>query len=149
MASVSWSFALRGPGEKPLKGLKVKIREQTNTGDFVAAICYRLPDQEEQVEGSLLSTAASQALVLVGNFNLPCVWWKGNRAGSRQSRRFWNVADGFFMQVIEESTREGALLDLSLVNKGELIRELKAAGNLGCSVQELVEFKILSGVQDK
>lgn len=51
--------------------------------------------------------------------------------------------------MIDESTREGALLDLSLTNKEELIRELKAAGNLGCSVQELVEFKILAGVQDK
>lgn len=46
---------------------------------------------------------------------------------------------------MDESAREGALLDLSLMNKEELIRELKAAGNLGCRVQELVEFKILSG----
>lgn len=41
VASISRSFAVRGTGEKPLKGLKVKIREQTNTGDFMAGICYR------------------------------------------------------------------------------------------------------------
>lgn len=46
---------------------------------------------------------------------------------------FWNAADHFFTQVIDESTREGALLDLSLTNKEELIRELKAAGNLGAA----------------
>lgn len=50
---------------------------------------------------------------------------------------------------MDEPTREGALLDLSLMNKEELIRELKADGNLGCSDQELVEFKILRSVQDK
>lgn len=86
VASISRSFAVHGTGEKPLEGLKVKIREQTNTGEFMAGICYRLPDQEEKVEGSLLSTTGSQALVLVGNFNRPSIWWKGNRAGSRQSR---------------------------------------------------------------
>lgn len=43
-----------GTGEKPVESLLINIREQTNTGDFVAAICYRLPDQEEQVDESLL-----------------------------------------------------------------------------------------------
>lgn len=41
VASISRSFAVRGTGEKPLEGLKVKIREQTNTGDFMAGMCYR------------------------------------------------------------------------------------------------------------
>jgi len=44
----------RGTGEKPVESLWVKITEQTNTGDFVAGICHRLPDQEQQVDGSLL-----------------------------------------------------------------------------------------------
>lgn len=43
-----------GTGEKPFESLWVKIGEQTNMGDFTASICYRLPDQEEQVVGSLL-----------------------------------------------------------------------------------------------
>lgn len=74
---------------------------------------------------------------------------KATGLGAGSPGDFWNTANHFFAQVIDESTREGALLDLSLTNKEELIRELKAAGNLGCSVQELVEFKILAGVQDK
>lgn len=85
----------------------------------------------------------------MGSFKHPSMWWKVNRAGSKQSRRFLeSVADSFFTQVMDEPTRQGALLDLSLMNKEELIRELKADGNLGCSVQ-LVEFKILRSVQDK
>lgn len=38
-------------------------------------------------------------------------------------------------------TRGGAPLDLSLANKEELIREVKADGNLGCIFQKLVDFK--------
>lgn len=70
------SFAVRETGEKPLEGLKAKIRGQTNTADFVAAICYRLlpVDQEGQVEGSLLSTSGSQALGLMGSFNHSDIW---------------------------------------------------------------------------
>lgn len=80
----------------------------------------------------------------------PHVWWEGNRAGSRQSRRVLESAAGsFFTQVVDEPAREGALLDLSLVNKEELIRELKADGKVGCSIQELMKFKILRSVQDK
>lgn len=83
-----------------------------------------------------------------GILTSPLTGGKATGLGAGSPGDFWNVADNFFIQVIEESTREGALLDLSLINKEEPIRELKAAGNLGCSVQELVEFKILSGVQD-
>lgn len=86
----------------------------------------------------------------MGNFNQPGIWWKGNRAGCKQSRRLLqSVPDHFFTEAIDELTRRGALLDLSLMNKEELIRDLKADGNFGCSVQELVEFKILRSVQDK
>lgn len=43
----------RGTGEKPVGSLWVKVREQTNTGNFMAGNCYRLPDQEH-VDRSLL-----------------------------------------------------------------------------------------------
>lgn len=74
---------------------------------------------------------------------------KATGLGAGSPGDFWNVADNFLVQVVDESAREGTLLDLSLMNKEEAIRELKAAGNLGCSAQEMVKFKKLSGVQDK
>lgn len=68
----------------------------------------------------------------------------GNRAGFKQSRRFLEtVEDNFFTRAVDEPARGGVLLDLSLTNKEELIREVKADGNLGCSVQGLVKFKKL------
>ncbi|KAJ7402512.1 hypothetical protein BTVI_85792 [Pitangus sulphuratus] len=111
--------------------------------------CYRLTDPEEQVDGSLLSTTGSQALYLWGTLTTPVSGGKATGLGASSPGDFWNAAENFFIQVIVEPTREGTLLDLSLMNKEELVRELEADGNLGCSVQDLVEFKILSGVQDK
>jgi len=49
------------------------------------------------------------------------------------------------MQVAEEPTRKGALLDLVLTNKEGLVEDVKAGGRLGCSVHEMVEFRILRG----
>ncbi|GAB0182327.1 hypothetical protein GRJ2_000698000 [Grus japonensis] len=39
--------------------------------------------------------------------------------------------------------RRGAMLDLVLTNKEELVRNVKLKGSLGCSDHEMVEFKIL------
>jgi len=49
------------------------------------------------------------------------------------------------MQVVEEPTRKGALLDLVLTNKEGLVEDVKAGGRLGCSDHEMVEFSILHG----
>lgn len=49
------------------------------------------------------------------------------------------------MQVFEEPTRKGALLDMVFINKEELVMDVKIKGSLGCSDQEIVEFGILRG----
>ena len=49
------------------------------------------------------------------------------------------------MQVMEEPTRRGALLDLVLTNKEGLIEDVKAGDSLGCSDHEMLYFRILCG----
>ncbi|GAB0208992.1 mitochondrial enolase superfamily member 1 [Grus japonensis] len=49
------------------------------------------------------------------------------------------------MQVVEEPTRRGVLLDLVLTNKEGLVGDVKDGGSLGCSGHEMVEFRILHG----
>ena len=44
---------------------------------------------------------------------------------------------------MSEPSREGALLDLLLVNREELAGEVKVGGCLGCSDHEMIEFSIL------
>lgn len=47
--------------------------------------------------------------------------------------------------MIEQPTRKDGLLDLLLVNKGELVGNVKLRGSLGRSDRELVEFRLLRG----
>ena len=55
--------------------------------------------------------------------------------------------DNFLLQVIEEPTRRGAMLDLVLTNKEGLVGSVKLKGSLGCSDHEMLEFKILRAVR--
>ncbi|GAB0176082.1 hypothetical protein GRJ2_000073400 [Grus japonensis] len=80
----------------------------------------------------------------MGDFNHPDIFWRDNTAGHKQSRRFLEcIDDNFLLQVNEEPTRRGAMLDLVLNNKEELVGNVKLKGSLGCSNHEMVEFKIL------
>ncbi|GAB0179564.1 hypothetical protein GRJ2_000421700 [Grus japonensis] len=74
----------------------------------------------------------------------PDICWRDNAAGHKQSRKFLEcIDDNFLLQVIEESTRRGAMLDLVLTNKEGLVGNVKLNGSLGCSDHEIVEFNIL------
>ena len=53
------------------------------------------------------------------------------------------MEDNFPTQLVSEPTREGALLDLLLVNREELLGEVKVGGCLGCSDCEMIELSIL------
>ncbi|GAB0204724.1 highly reducing polyketide synthase PKS6 [Grus japonensis] len=80
----------------------------------------------------------------MGDFSQPRICWRDNTARHKQSRRFLEyVDDNFLLQVIEEPTRRGAMLDLVLTNKEGLVGNVKLKGSLGCRDHEMVEFKIL------
>jgi len=49
------------------------------------------------------------------------------------------------MQVVEDPTRKGSLLDLVLTNKEGLVENVKVGGRLSCSDHEMVEFRIQRG----
>ncbi|GAB0207196.1 hypothetical protein GRJ2_003185200 [Grus japonensis] len=80
----------------------------------------------------------------MGDFNHPDICWRDNTAEHKQSRKSLEcVDDNFLLQVIEEPTRRGAMLDLVLTNKEGLVGDVKLKGSLGCSDHEMVEFRIL------
>ncbi|GAB0185519.1 hypothetical protein GRJ2_001017200 [Grus japonensis] len=134
--------------EEPTESLWVRIKGSTGAGDIIAEVCYRPPDQGDRADEALYrqtgAASCSQALVLMGDSNHPDICWRDNAAERKQSRKFLEcVDDNFFLQVIEESTRRGAMLDLILTNKDGLVGDVKLKGSLGCSDHEMVEFKIL------
>ena len=80
----------------------------------------------------------------MGDFNHSNICWRDNTAWHKQSRRLLEcIDDNFLLQVIEEPTRRGAMLDLVLTNKDGLVGNVKLGDSLGCSDHEMVEFKIL------
>ncbi|CAM2116169.1 unnamed protein product [Caretta caretta] len=113
-----------GTGKKPVESLWVKFRGENNKGDVMVGICYRSPDQEDEVDeaffGQLIEVSRSQALLLMGDFNHPDICWESNTAVHRQSRKFLeSVGDNFLVQVLEEPIRGRAPLDLLLTKREE------------------------------
>jgi len=130
--------------DEGVESLWVRIKGQPHMGDVIVGVYYRPPEQEEEVDEAayrqLKVASQSQALVLVGDFNHPDISWEDHTARHTQSRRFLqSIDDNFLMQVVEEPTRRGALLDLVLTNKEELVEDVKVGGRLGCSDHEMVE----------
>ncbi|KAK4825362.1 hypothetical protein QYF61_026881 [Mycteria americana] len=82
-------------------------------------------DQGESIdEGFFLQlqeASRSQALILLGDFNHPNIYWK----------------------IIDSPTRGDAILDLLVTKASELIGDVKTGGSLGCSDHALVEFTVL------
>ncbi|GAB0175850.1 hypothetical protein GRJ2_000050200 [Grus japonensis] len=81
----------------------------------------------------------------MGDLNPPNdTCWRDSTSGHKQPMRFLEcIDDNFLLQVIEEPTRRGAILDLVLTNQEGLVGNVKLKGSLGCSDHEMVEFKIL------
>ncbi|PKU41684.1 rna-directed dna polymerase from mobile element hypothetical protein [Limosa lapponica baueri] len=81
----------------------------------------------------------------MGDFNFPDICWKYNTAEREQSQRFLEcVEDNFLTQLVNEPTRESALLDLLLVNREGLVGNVEVGGCLGQSDNEIIEFSILA-----
>ncbi|GAB0210046.1 hypothetical protein GRJ2_003470400 [Grus japonensis] len=137
-----------GVDEEPIESFWIRIKGRAGTGDILVGVCYRPPDQGDRVDEALYrqigAASRSQALVLMGDFNHSDICWRGNTAGHKESRKILEcIDDNFLLQVIEEPTRRGDVLDLVLTNKEGLVGNVKLKGSLGCSDPEIAEFKIL------
>jgi len=112
-----------GADEEGVKSLWVRIKRQPHMGNVIVGVYYRPPDQEEEVDEAfykqLEAASQSQALVFVGDFNHPDISWEDHTARHMQSWRFLrSINDNFLMQVVEEPTRRGTLVDLVLKKQG-------------------------------
>jgi len=122
--------------------LCIKIRGKAKKADDLLGVCYRPPNQDEEVDEVFYKRLAEDsellALVLMEDFNLPDICWKYNTAERKQSRRFLEcVEDNFLMQLVSEPTRGVASLDLLFTN-----RDVVVGGCLGLSDHEMVEFSV-------
>ncbi|KAM6382481.1 uncharacterized protein FN964_001067 [Alca torda] len=137
-----------GMDEDPTESLWVKIKGNAGAGDIMVGVCYRPPDQDDRADEALHrqigAVSHSQTVVIMGDFNHPNICWKDNTVGHKKSSKSLEcVDDNFLLQMVEEPTRRGTMLDLVLTNKEGLVASVKLKGSLGCSDHEMVELKIL------
>ncbi|PKU47386.1 adaptin ear-binding coat-associated protein 1 [Limosa lapponica baueri] len=135
-------------GNSRVECLWVRIRGRANKADIVMGVCYRPPNQNLEIDEifykQLGDISRSLALVLGGDFNLPDISWEHNTTEKEQFRSFLEcVRDNFLTQLVREPTREGALLDLLLVNREGLAEDVTVGGCLGHRDHETIEFSIL------
>ncbi|PKU29205.1 dtw domain-containing protein 2 [Limosa lapponica baueri] len=130
-----------GMDEEPTKSLRVRIKGRAGTDDITVGVCYRLPDQDDWVDEALYrqigAASHSQALVFMGDLNHPDICWRDNTAGHKKSRKFLEcVDDNFLLQMVEEPTRKGAMLDLVITNKEGLVGNVKLKGSLAAGTMK-------------
>jgi len=128
------------------------MRGQANKAYILLGVCYRPPNQDDEVDEvfykRLAEVSQLLALVLVGDFNLLDICWKYNAADWKQSRRFLaSVEDNFLKQLESKPTRGGALLDLLFTNREGLVGDVVVGGCLGFSNHEMTEFSLQGEVK--
>ncbi|KAJ7411815.1 hypothetical protein BTVI_48486 [Pitangus sulphuratus] len=69
--------------------------------------------------------------------------WEYYMADTNRSRKFLKHVEDNLVQVLRESTRKSALLDLLFVNRESLMDKVVISGCLGHSDQKVVEFQIV------
>ena len=90
-----------GVANDKVECLWVRIRGKACMEDILLGVCYRPPNQDEEVDEvfyeQLAEVARSPALVLVGEFNFPDICWKYNIAQRKQSKRFLECVEDSFL----------------------------------------------------
>ncbi|RMC21672.1 hypothetical protein DUI87_02540 [Hirundo rustica rustica] len=138
--------------EDGVECLWVRIKGKANKADILLGVCFRPPNQEEEVDNlfykQLENVSGSSALVLVGDFNLPDICWELNTAEKRQSRKFLEcMEDNFLLQLVGEPTRGGTMLDLLFANRDGLVGDVVVGCRLGQSDHEVIEFSIFGEIR--
>ena len=131
-------------GDDRVECLWVRIKAKANKTDIIVGVCYRPPNQDEEVDKTLYrqlgEVSRSLPLVLVGDFNFPDICWIYNTADREQSQRFLEcVGDNFLTQLVKEPTKGSKILDLLFVNRGGLVGDVKVGGCLGHSDHEMLD----------
>lgn len=76
--------------------------------------------------------------------NFPGINWEYHTARTNRSRQLLKDIEGnFLVQVLRETTREGALLDFLFVNGEGLMAEVVICGSLGHSDHQVLGFQVV------
>ena len=104
-----------------VESLWVRIKGRTDMADILVGVCYRLPNQNEEVDELFYEqtreVVLSLALILVEDVSFPDICWEYDTVQKKKSRRVLGcMEDNFLLQLVREPAREGALTDLLFTN---------------------------------
>ncbi|KAJ7404103.1 dtw domain-containing protein 2 [Willisornis vidua] len=115
-----------GMDKEVIEGLWIRTKGRAGTGDFIMEVRHGPPDQENQADEALCGQKGADPGPH-GGLQVPSdICWRDNTAEHKQCTSFLEcTGDNFLLQVTEEPTRRGVMLDFILNNKKGLVRNVK------------------------
>ncbi|KAF4792047.1 hypothetical protein TURU_124700 [Turdus rufiventris] len=88
-----------------IKCLWVRIKGNANKADILLGVCYRPPNNEEEVD-NLFFSQLENVSGSSGDFNLSDIFWELNTAEKRQSKKVLEYVGDNFLSQLEEAVRK-------------------------------------------
>ena len=90
-----------------------------------------------------LRKGCTKNTLILGDFNLPDINWELNEGFQNDSKKFVECFnDCFLNQIINEPTRNRAILDLAFVTDISIVRDVVVGEDLGGSDHKLIRIKL-------
>uniref|UniRef100_A0A803K2X2 Reverse transcriptase domain-containing protein n=1 Tax=Xenopus tropicalis TaxID=8364 RepID=A0A803K2X2_XENTR len=123
------------------------LTDSKESTKLIVGVCYRPPNVSEEEEAQLLlqieKAASLGQVIIMGDFNYPDIDWGNSTARTVNGNKFINLLhDNFMSQVVEEPTRNHAILDLVISNDPERIANVQVVEPLGNSDHNVISFDV-------
>uniref|UniRef100_A0A803KBH9 Reverse transcriptase domain-containing protein n=1 Tax=Xenopus tropicalis TaxID=8364 RepID=A0A803KBH9_XENTR len=123
------------------------LTDSKESTKLIVGVCYRPPNVSEEEEAQLLlqieKAASLGQVIIMGDFNYPDIDWGNSTARTVNGNKFINLLhDNFMSQVVEEPTRNHAILDLVISNDPERIANVQVVEPLGNSDHNVISFNV-------
>lgn len=108
---------------------------------------YRPPNNSVEQDTELINLIKEACkegeIIIMGDFNFPNIDWKFDRVHNGQGAEFLEgIQDCFLYQMVNEATREKAMLDLVFSSCEDKVHNLTVGEHLGESDHNIIRFSI-------
>ncbi|XP_059823488.1 uncharacterized protein LOC132392907 [Hypanus sabinus] len=138
------SFVRGDIGSGEVESVWIELRNSKGKKTLMGVV-YRSPNSNMDIGCQLnreltLACGKGNVAVVMGDFNMQ-VNWENQVGAGPQDREFVEcLRDAFLEQLVQEPTRDKAILDLVLCNEQDLISDLEVKEPLGGSDHNMISF---------
>ena len=116
-----------------------------SSNSFVLAVVYRSPDStfenDEHIVNDIKKARNWSKVCILGDFNLPNIDWI-NMAYQGRNSILEAFLDNYFLQLVDEPTRQNNILDLVCCNSLNFVNDIEILEPLGESDHNSLNFKL-------